>query len=193
ICRFAPAPGGYAWIRTVPVETVWSQVGCRCVAERDLNAVDFYASGSPMPTLFRPSEATWYGYGAVPWWVWGASTDIPYAGDYDGDGRTEFALFRDGTPANIFTLDVATGSGRTNTFGTTGDVPVPGDYDGDGVTDLAVWRPSDGTWNISYYAGGTATQQWGLSTDIPVPGDYDGDHKTDYAVLRPSDGNWYVI
>ena len=194
VCRFVAAPGGYASLAGVQVETVWSQKGCLCVAERDLNGVDRNLTGTAMSTVFRPSSQTWFGYGASPWWIFGASTDVPYAGDYNGDGRTEYSLFRDGSSASVFILDTAAGVFSGTTWGTTGDIPVSGDFDGDGKTDIAVWRPSNGTWYVKKSSdGSTLTQQWGVSTDVPTPGDYDGDHKTDFAVLRLSDHKWYVI
>jgi spore coat protein A len=66
-------------------------------------------------------------------------------GDYDGDGKTDVALYRDGTW--YISRSSANGQGQVVTWGgLTQDIPVPGDYDGDGKTDIAVYR--DGMWFI---------------------------------------------
>ncbi len=105
-------------------------------------------------------------------------------GDFDGDGTTDFAVWRSST-GRWFIEGVA----GSTAWGKSGDVPVVGDFTGDGTTDVAVWRPASGRWYVNGIAGST---QWGLAGDVPVPGDYDGDGTTDFAVYRPSTGRWYV-
>ena len=71
----------------------------------------------------------------------GVSTDTPVAGDYDGDGRTDVAVYTPST--GIWSIQRTSLGLSTYQWGLAGDVPVPGDYDGDGKTDLAVFRPFD--------------------------------------------------
>jgi|GEM_PF-321425 len=102
--------------------------------------------------------------------------------DYNGDGRSDLAVWRPSTGV-WWVHGVVTAQ-----WGRPGDVPVPADYNGDGRADLAVWRPSTGVW----WVRGVETVQWGLPGDVPVVADYNGDGRPDLAVWRPSTGIWYV-
>ena len=119
-------------------------------------------------------------------------TIITVAGDYDGDGKADLAVFRP-TTAQWFILR-STFGGELVPLGAPGDVPLQGDFDGDGKTDLAVFRPSTATWYILRSQLGPETIQFGApNLDIPIPADYDGDGRTDLAVYRPTTGQWLII
>ena len=98
----------------------------------------------------------------------GASPDVPAVADFDGDGKTDVAVFRPST-GTWYIVRSSTGQLQITQFGTSGDKPQPADYDADGKADLALFRPSDGTWY--FWLSGTDTQEsvhWGTSGDIPV-------------------------
>lgn len=109
--------------------------------------------------------------------------------DFDGDGRTDFAVFRPAQGAwYVLNSDATFASVRL--YGTATDNIVPADYTGDGRTDYAVFRPSNGTWYISDSLSFVETViQFGQSGDKAVPQDYDGDGKTDVAIYRG--GTWW--
>jgi hypothetical protein len=126
-------------------------------------------------------------------WGLGSLGDIPAPGDYDGDGKSDYAVYRNGE-GNWYINQSSNGAWLTVRFGLPGDIPVPNNYDGGEKTDIAVYRPSEGNW----YILSSETQQFqalhfGANGDKPVPADYDGDNKTDVAIYRPSEGNWYYL
>ncbi len=112
--------------------------------------------------------------------------------DFDGDGKTDFSVFRPTT--GDWTVEKSSDTTQsTLNWGLPGDIITPGDYDGDGKTDHAIFRPSGGVWWFVMSGNGSRPAvQFGLDGDVPVPADYDGDGKTDVAVWRPSTGVWYI-
>ncbi|HEY0404524.1 MAG TPA: VCBS repeat-containing protein, partial [Pyrinomonadaceae bacterium] len=99
---------------------------------------------------------------------WGLGADRAVAGDYDGDGTTDIAVYRP-SEGNWY-IKKSSGGSIIRNWGESSDRPVPGDYDGDGKTDIAVWRPSEATWYIIHSGTNTVSVQYlGLGGDIPIP------------------------
>jgi hypothetical protein len=147
--------------------------------------------GSPPSTdrttwLYYPSNVST----SFQEWLFGLQGDVPVAGDYDGNGQSDIAIFRDGL-WRVLLSDIV--EQRTVGLGLAGDVPVPGDYDGDGTTDPAIYRFT-GQW--AYLSSATG-EQFGAGfgaggpSEVPVPGDYDGDGITDIAIFR--NGLWRIL
>ncbi|MFA5343158.1 MAG: VCBS repeat-containing protein [Kiritimatiellia bacterium] len=107
--------------------------------------------------------------------------------DYDGDGKSDLAVFRNGY-WNIFLM--GSHSVLEGGFGAPNSIPVSGDYDGDGKSDLAVFH--NGDWSIFLMGSHSVLEGgFGAPNGIPVSGDYDGDGKSDLAVFH--NGDWSIF
>ena len=98
--------------------------------------------------------------------------------DFDGDGKTDVAIYRKSTGAWFIYPSLAGAAGiyGVGFGGDASDKPVAGDYDGDGKADLAIYRASIGAWFI--YPSSTG------STGIYGVG-FGGDASDQPAVLNP--------
>jgi len=113
--------------------------------------------------------------------------------DFDGDNRSDLAVFRGSTNRWYYQRSFDGTSGEA-LLGLSTDKMVPADYTGDSKTDVAMYRPSTGLWYIIRSDDLTVTISgaFGAPNDIPAPADFDADGKADLAVFRPSNGTWYI-
>ena len=169
--------------------------------------LDYDRDGFSDISVFRPSEGTWYVLGSSTGSLigvkWGISTDELAPADYDGDLKTDLAVWRAGTSAFLYILNSSNNTLRLEQFGQTGDDPsIVGDYDGDGKADPAVYRVGASVGQQSYFyyrgslnnvAGNTTYIPWGTNGDVAARGDYTGDGRFDPTVFRPSNGTWYSL
>ncbi len=105
-----------------------------------------------------------------------------YHTDFDGDGTSEIALYRQSE--GLWAIRDLTRA----YFGSSVDTAVPADYDGDGACEIATQRGSSGLWAVR-----DLTRVYlGILLDQPLPGDYDGDGSADCCVFRPETGLWSI-
>jgi YD repeat-containing protein len=129
--------------------------------------------------------------GGMSVYSWGSPSMDGFAepGDYDGDGQTDVAVWRNlSGPPVLYVRPSTTGGFFAVQWGAPGDIPqVVGDYDGDGRADFGVFRGP--AWYIRLSANGSMfAMNWGFGVDTPAQGDYDGDGRTDVAVQRNASG-----
>ncbi len=104
------------------------------------------------------------------------------SGDYNGNGKSEVAVFR---PASgLWAIRSLT----RFYFGGDDDFPVSGDYNGDGTTNPAIFRPVAGLWAVR----GVTRYYFGSLGDLPAPADYRGDGTARSGIFRGSGGLWAV-
>ncbi len=138
--------------------------------------LNWYISENPSNTVFIDNE-------------WGLLSDKIVPADYDGDRKTDLAVWRP-SEGNWYILQSSDNYILTGHFGEPGDIPVPADYDGDGKADTAVFR--FGTWFILNSADNSFRyEHFGMEFDKPIIGDFDGDARSDLTVFR--DGAWYQM
>lgn len=121
---------------------------------------DFNGDGCDTVSVFRPAEHRMYiinelgeagaGLGAADFYfTFGASGDVPFVGDFDGDDKDEIALYSPTTGRIYLKWDLVGGAAdATFVYGRRGDIPVAGDWNGDGSDTVALYRPSEGSWYI---------------------------------------------
>ena len=84
---------------------------------------------------------------------WGGPGFRPVAGDYDGDGLWDYAIYDVNSGrwyiVNMHLEMLATGL----LWGAPGYLPVSGDFDGDGIHDLAVYNAAAAKWYIRTLGG----------------------------------------
>lgn len=140
--------------------------------------------------VFRPSTGVWHflnsSDGSYTATGWGLANDKLVPADYDGDGKYDLAVYRDGI---WYIQKSSDGSYLYNYFGLPDDLPIPADFDNDGRADLGIFR--DGVWHQLNSADNSYKAfQFGVASDKPIPSDYDKNRRSDVAVFR--DGTWYV-
>lgn len=109
----------------------------------------------------------------------GAPTDQPVVGDWDGNGTANPGVRTPGTK----TFLMRTPAGLSSlVFGRVTDLPIAGDWDGDGLWEVGVRRPAVARFVMRAADGSVTRAYLGDPDDLPVTGDWNGDARTDLGV-----------
>ncbi|MBT8200673.1 MAG: CHRD domain-containing protein [Acidimicrobiia bacterium] len=143
--------------------------------------------GSESSLGFVSGGGLWTLPGYDPFYF-GNPGDIPFVGDWDGDGVKTPGLYR---PASGFayTRNSNDTGVADNSFylGVGGDIPLVGDWDGDGVDTFGVYRSSEAKVylrNSNTTGVADVEYHFGRVGDVPFAGDFDGNGVTDIGVHR---------
>ncbi len=132
--------------------------------------------------------------------LFGNPNDVPFSGDWDGDGIETPGLYRQSDGYVYLRNSSDQGiADRSFYFGNPGDVPIIGDFDGDGDDSVSLYRPSEQRFFIINELGsadgglGAADFDFvfGDAGDKPFAGDFDGNGATDVGLHRESTGLVY--
>lgn len=138
---------------------------------------------------------------------------VPLAGDFDGDGRDDIAVWHWVT--GDWQVALSTGEEFIPSAGEkcswlknwgVGDkwVPFTGDFNGDGMDDIMLWDYATGDWHVALSTGkefitdiGNRERSWLKNWAIgdkwfPCIGDFNNDGRDDIIVLDRSTGGWQL-
>jgi uncharacterized surface protein with fasciclin (FAS1) repeats len=141
------------------------------------------------------ANGRWLVPGADPFF-YGISGDIPFLGDWNGDGVKTPGMYRPTTGFAYVRDTLDTGFADREWFmGIPGDIPLVGDWDGDGVDSFGVYRPSSGAVflrNAQTTGFADVSYFFGVPGDTPFSGDFDGDGADTVGLFRESSGLVYL-
>ena len=130
--------------------------------------------------------------------AFGEPGDIPYAGDFDGDGRAELATYRissysdmNSSTWKVYYLTTGDkGSSRQRasrdfSIGNSQSWPLLGDFNCDRASNLAVYEAETLSWSMLINHK-TISLKWGIPGAQPFAGDFDADGCDDAAFFIPN-------
>lgn len=134
-----------------------------------------------------PSQGIWYLRdpltGDTTSFYYGNPGDVPFMGDWNGDGVDTPGLYRQSDGYVYLRNSNTQGIADVSFFfGNPGDIPVPGDFDGDGLDTVSIYRPSEAKFYVinklgskDAGLGAAETSMWfGNPGDHPIAGRVDG-------------------
>jgi hypothetical protein len=131
-----------------------------------------------------------------PSFFFGTPGDIPFLGDWDGDGIKTPGLYRPSSGFAYLRNSNDTGFADVSFYmGVKGDIPIVGDWEGDGIDTFGVYRPKEGKVylrNSNDTGFADVEYVFGNPGDVPFTGDFDGNGTTDVGLHRATTGLVYM-
>jgi len=160
---------------------------------------------NPYPAaLVDPATGIWHlrdATGEVRTFYYGNPGDVPFMGDWDGDGVDTPGLYRRSDGYVLLRNSNTQGIAETRFFfGNPADFPLAGDFDGDGYDTVSLFRPSEQRFYVINRLGsedaglGAADFSFvfGNPGDEPFVGDFNGDGSDEIGLHRDSTGRIYL-
>jgi hypothetical protein len=173
----------------------------------DLVPADYDGDGQTDIAVYRPSNGFWYvltstsgnnpvyfdSRAMLPSEIPISSSVLPVQADYDGDGKTDFAVRFNGI---WFIYQSETGAVERTSVHCDNGIVNPADYTGDGKADascVTMYPDTVFRWNfVRSQDNQLVSFSWGVgyNGDVPAGDDFDNDGHIDYAIYRG--GEWWV-
>ena len=142
--------------------------------------------------VYRPSNGKWQfsfnvNGGISKHFTFGGLGEVPFVGDFDGDGQDGAGIYRPSQGKFFFDDDLNGKSDKSFTNSQSGDIPFVGNFDADASDEYGVFVPSTGEMKIDLTRNGgfNTVFTFGQSGDIPFVGNFDADAEDDVGFIRP--------
>jgi hypothetical protein len=117
---------------------------------------------------------------------------MPLLGDWNGDSRTDVAIFNGGNWQFATSTGTSFQAGAISSVSFGNGTPLTGDFNGDAIIDLGTYN--NGSWSIALGTGSSFSQagsfslSWGDANYEALTGDFNGDGLTDIGIVNKSSG-----
>ena len=118
--------------------------------------------------------------------------DMPFAGDWDGDGDDEYGVYRQDIRKFYLRDNIFSGSTFTFNYGQAGrSLPIVGDWDGDGDDEVGTHIPEERKFQLRKTTDPSSQSHspvfyGGKNNVLGIAGDWDGNGKDEIGIFKPS-------
>jgi len=180
----------------IPDHPIPWDAGPECVGPERCDRIGYVDAGGQWTLIDETASVS----GSVDLF-YGNPGDVPFFGDWDGDGIDTPGLYRQSDGYVYLRNSNTQGIADLDFFfGNPGDAPIVGDFNGDGKDTVSIYRASEQRFYVINHLGDGAAGlgaadysfAFGNPGDTPFAGDFDGDDIDEVALHRGSDGFVYL-